>query len=84
MISPYFCPSCRNRTRFTVIEQVPHYIKIDPGSGEIMEKYAEDLELFQVRYTGSPQRIQCGACGMIDDDKIFMKMAQNFNQKGSM
>lgn len=79
MDTPYLCPSCKtNRSRFTIIEQNPHYVKKDPGSGEIVDSFnRENLDPFHMPYIGSETRVQCGACGLIEDERSFVAMARS-------
>jgi hypothetical protein len=80
MNAPYLCPSCRtNRTRFAVLEQVPYYVKLDPASGETIEQFTskEELDPFHMPYQGSSRRIQCGACGLLEDEQMFLANARN-------
>ncbi|MGG1549718.1 DNA alkylation repair protein [Bacillus paralicheniformis] len=85
MTAPYLCPNCKtNRTRFNLIEQSPTSVKIDPTSvkidpatGKIMETYSDDeLSPFHLPYSGPAIKVQCGACGLIEDEKTFIKLAE--------
>jgi hypothetical protein len=82
MSTPYLCPACKsNRTRFGIIDQVPRYVKMDPHSGEITQEYERDeLDAFHMPYMGSGRRIQCGACGLTEDEQTFIAMAQNYRK----
>ncbi|MGE8204225.1 DNA alkylation repair protein [Heyndrickxia sp. NPDC080065] len=79
MHGPYCCPNCKtNRTRFNIIEQVPQAIKMDPKSGDIIEEYGiEAPDLFHISYNGPEYRVQCGACGLVEDEKTFLKFGEN-------
>jgi len=79
MSIPYLCPSCKtNRSRFTIINQSPQYVKKDPHTGDIINTFnQEELEPFHLPYMGTEKRIQCGACGMIADERSFVAMAKN-------
>lgn len=79
MSTPYLCPSCKtNRSRFTIINQMPNYVKKDPGSGDITNTYERDmLDPFHIPYNGNSIRVQCGACGIIEDENSFVAMARN-------
>ena len=78
MSVPYCCPNCKtNRTRFNMIKQEPLPIKIDPQSGEIIEEYKNDqLPPIHMSYKGPDNRIQCAACGLIEDERTFIKFAE--------
>lgn len=82
MTNPYLCPSCKtNRSRFNLLEQVVSSVKLDPRSGEIIKEYTKDqLDAFHLSYEGSKYRVQCGACGLVEDEITFIKHGQ-LNQK---
>ncbi|MDP4083585.1 MAG: DNA alkylation repair protein [Bacillota bacterium] len=78
MTTPYRCPNCKtNRTRFNLIQQVPQAIKIDPQSGEIIHEYtSNELEPFHLPYNGPEYKVQCAACGLIEDERTFIKFGE--------
>lgn len=79
MHGPYCCPNCKtNRTRFNIIQQVPQAVKMDPRSGEIIEDYGnKSADLFHLSYNGPDYRVQCGTCGLVEDEKTFLKFGEN-------
>ncbi|GAA4710128.1 hypothetical protein [Brevibacillus fulvus] len=79
MTSPYLCPTCKsNRMRFTIIEQIPHYVRLHPQTGEIAaELTAEQLDAFHQPYKGEAYLVQCGVCGTTEREERFVKMAQH-------
>ncbi|KGA97247.1 DNA alkylation repair protein [Alkalihalobacillus alcalophilus ATCC 27647 = CGMCC 1.3604] len=78
MSSPYTCPSCKtNRSRFHIIEQVPKAVKLDPNNGDVVETYeTNQLEPFHLPYQGPTIKVQCGACGLIENEERFVKQAK--------
>ncbi|MEI5907345.1 DNA alkylation repair protein [Bacillus spongiae] len=79
MSTPYRCPNCKtNKTRFNMIEQISHAVKINPESGEIVESFNDhDAGPFHLPYNGPEYRIQCAACGLIEDEKTFAKFGES-------
>ncbi|PLR81024.1 DNA alkylation repair protein [Bacillus canaveralius] len=79
MNTPYRCPSCRtNRSRFNIIEQVPHSVKKHPQTGQILEEYtSETLSPFHTPYKGPLYKVQCAICGLIQDEQPFIQFGQN-------
>jgi hypothetical protein len=78
MTTPYRCPNCKtNRSRFNLIRQVPQPVKMDPHSGSIVEEFGnEQLTPFHMAYNGPNLRVQCAACGLIEDEKTFVKFGE--------
>jgi hypothetical protein len=78
MTAPYRCPNCKtNKSRFNLIKQVPQSVKIDPNTGSIVEEFAEEqLTPFHMAYKGPGLRVQCAACGLIEDEKTFIKFGE--------
>lgn len=83
MNQPYFCPNCKtNRTRFNLIQQVSHSVKMDPATGEVMQAYDEQIpDPFHAPYRGPDYKVQCATCSLISEEEVFVKAAQN-NPRG--
>ncbi|WP_139489419.1 hypothetical protein [Brevibacillus dissolubilis] len=86
MTSPYFCPVCKsNRMRFTIIEQVPRYVRLHPQTGEMVAEILQgDLDAFHNPYRGDNFLVQCGVCSTIANEERFIKTAQNANATGAL
>ncbi|UTI41420.1 DNA alkylation repair protein [Niallia sp. RD1] len=78
MNTPYCCPNCKtNRSRFNIIQQVPQSVKLDPQTGTVVEEYtSENLSSFHMGYSGPDYRIQCAACGLVEEEKTFIKFGE--------
>ncbi|MRX71715.1 DNA alkylation repair protein [Bacillus lacus] len=79
MTAPYLCPNCKtNRSRFNIIEQLSHAVKKNPATGEITEEYeTASAEIFHIQYKGPAYKVQCGACGLIEEELAFIKRAES-------
>jgi rubredoxin len=78
MSTPYLCPNCKtNRSRFNIIEQHVKSVKLNPQTGDLVEEIDQaSLDPFHVAYQGPQYKVQCGVCGLIEDELSFIKRAQ--------
>ncbi|MFS0614797.1 DNA alkylation repair protein [Lederbergia ruris] len=78
MMNPYRCPNCKtNRSRFNIIDQVVNAVRLDPQSGEVIEDYnGRDPGPLHAKYQGPGKRVQCGSCGLIEDERSFIKFGE--------
>jgi rubredoxin len=78
MSTPYLCPNCKtNRSRFNIIEQHVKSVKLNPQTGDLVEEIDQaSLDPFHVAYKGPQYKVQCGVCGLIEDELSFIKRAQ--------
>lgn len=76
---PYRCPNCKtNKSRFNLIKQVAESVKLDPQTGDIIEKFENgQLDLFHMPYKGPEYKIQCGVCGLVEDEQRFQKFGES-------
>ncbi len=78
MNTPYRCPNCKtNRSRFNIIKQMPQSVKLDPASGAVLQEFTSaELDPFHVPYKGPEYRVQCGVCGLVEEEKTFIKFGE--------
>ncbi|WNS73873.1 DNA alkylation repair protein [Bacillus sp. DTU_2020_1000418_1_SI_GHA_SEK_038] len=78
MGTPYCCPNCKtNRSRFNIIRQVPQSVKLDPHTGDLVEEFTnENLSPFHMAYKGPEIKVQCGSCGLVEDERTFIKFGE--------
>jgi hypothetical protein len=74
-MQPYACPSCRNKSRFHIMDQNPVAVKLDAQTGDILE-YVDANDPLHIPYRGETRRIQCAVCGVTDSEQVFAKTSQ--------
>ena len=81
---PYLCPNCKtNRSRFNIIRQQPQAVRMDPESGQVLSEYDQNgLDPFHTAYRGPDVKVQCGSCGLIEDEKSFTAFAAHNKWNG--
>lgn len=79
MSTPYRCPNCKtNKSRFNIIKQVAESVKLDPATGTVIQTYDHsNLDPFHLPYRGPQYRVQCGVCGLIEDEQMFAKFGKS-------
>ncbi|HJV46958.1 MAG TPA: DNA alkylation repair protein [Bacillota bacterium] len=85
MNEPYFCPNCKtNRSRFNIVQQIPIPVRLDPGSGEVIERYEDHIpDPFHQPYKGPEYKIQCASCGIVQEEDVFINAARH-NPRGTI
>ncbi|WP_096199681.1 DNA alkylation repair protein [Bacillus sp. FJAT-45350] len=79
MAGAYCCPNCKtNRTRFNIIQQQASSVKLNPQTGEVVEDYSnKQLDPFHLPYRGPELKVQCGACGVVEDEIRYVSQGRN-------
>jgi hypothetical protein len=53
---------------------------MDPRTGDILEEYTNSqLSPFHMAYSGPEYRVQCATCGLIEDERTFIKFGEKTN-----
>lgn len=73
-MQPYACPSCRNKSRFHIIDQMPVSVKLNPQTGDVLEQVSPNDPMSQP-YKGESRRVQCAICSTTGDATLFEKTA---------
>jgi len=83
MAHAYHCPNCKtNRTRFNIVEQQPRIVKLDADTGDVIEEYSsETVDPFHLTYQGPDVKVQCGVCGLLENEEMFLKYATYARRK---
>ncbi|GLY10853.1 hypothetical protein [Bacillus badius] len=79
MSTRYCCPSCKtNRSRFNIVDQVAYAVRLDPQTGEVMERFegSDHPGPFHAVYNGPERRVQCAVCHLIEDETMFLKFGE--------
>ncbi|CDQ18598.1 hypothetical protein SAMN05192559_101790 [Halobacillus karajensis] len=78
-MQPYLCPNCKtNRSRFNLLQQEAKAVKMNPRTGERDQEYnSENMDPFHMSYQGPEMKVQCGACGLVEDEKSFIAYAEH-------
>jgi hypothetical protein len=74
-MSPYACPSCRNKMRFHILDQQPVSVKLHPQTGELVG-YIDASDMMSQPYRGESRLVQCAICGLNGGEPLFVKAAQ--------
>lgn len=55
---------------------------MNPQTGEVLEEFGEDnLGPFHLPYRGPERKVQCGVCGLVEDEQAFIKRAEYMNNQ---
>lgn len=81
----YHCPNCKtNKTRFNLIKQEAIPIRMDADTGSILTKYTpESLSPFHLQYQGPSFKVQCGVCGLLENEEMFAHYAEYVRKENS-